>query len=105
MTRTVDRTGSHIVTQAAAPAYIINAIPFTASALRGITGAPADYGRLEGADLDAFRRDLDKIVYTVMSYSTPVAWWTDDAGWYQVTQRFSATTSKHQALLRRWCKG
>ena len=98
------RTRGKVTTQAAAPAYIINAIPFTASALRGINGAPAHYGRLDGADLEALKRDLDSIVYTVMSYGTPVAWWTDDAGWYQVTQRFSRTTSRHQALLRRWCE-
>lgn len=38
--------------------------------------------------------------FVVYSFETPIAWWTEEHGWYKVKQRFSMTTStKHQSRL------
>lgn len=85
--------------------------PFeTAGALRGY---PADEGieeplpcghRLSGEDLARWHADAWKIVYVVVSYSTPIAWMTCEPfqkeEWYLVKEKFSPTTSKHQSLIR-----
>ena len=76
--------------------------PFTThGALRAQAGSvgPWDAGRLSGADLDRYRADMSRIVYTVFSYATPIAWVTSDGKAYRVAQRFSVTTSKHQGTL------
>lgn len=56
-------------------------------------------GRLTGEDLEAFKRDVSTIDYTVFSYNTPIAWHTPKGGWHKVSQKFSVTTSKHQGNL------
>lgn len=60
---------------------------------------PWHSGQLSGADHDAFRADMGKIVYAVFSYSTPIAWVTTDGRVHKVAQKFSVTTSKHQGRL------
>jgi hypothetical protein len=75
--------------------------PFQASALSGENGPTYHAGRLYGEDLEQFRADRDSIVYTVMSYATPIAWVRQDGSAHIVAQRFSVTTSKHQSIVRR----
>lgn len=52
-----------------------------------------DYGRF---CLDAANGVIDYIIY---SYSTPIAWHTTNAGWYDAVSRYSVTTSKHQGKV------
>lgn len=62
--------------------------------------SPWGAGRLAGADLDAYRRDMGSMSYIVWSYSTPIAWYVaKDKRWHIVAQKFSPTTTKHQGNL------
>lgn len=58
-----------------------------------------DTGRLNTEERNRWYADVNNVDYVVMSYSTPIAWHTD-AGWYQVAQRFSVTTTRHQTQVR-----
>ena len=72
---------------------------FRASALAGYSGA-IGFGRLNDEEQERYQADRAEIDYAVYSYDTPIAWHTP-AGWYQVAQRFSVTTSKHAGFVRR----
>lgn len=73
----------------------------TYGALRGTTDrvGPWDSGQLAGPDLDRYRQDMASIHYTVFSYSTPIAWVTENGTVHKVQQKFSRTTSAHQGKL------
>ncbi len=83
--------------------------PFTTSgALRG--GAPGnstlstwDCGRLPGDHVSQLMGGLmtGHVDYIVYSYGTPIAWHRADAGWTVPDVRYSATTSRHQGVVRR----
>jgi hypothetical protein len=62
---------------------IVNFTPFT--------NAP---GSFRGAPIGKDR-------YVVYSYSTLIAEWTREEGWRVSDRKYSATTSKHQGILRR----
>lgn len=70
---------------------------FRATVSHGLTSWQS--GILSGYDLEVFKRDMAGIRYVVWSYSTPIAWWSEEYGWHVVRQRFSVTTSKHQGRL------
>lgn len=75
----------------------------THGALRGREGYESA-GRLAGDDRDAFNAVTsdskgDPIVYSVYSYSTPIAWVLRSGAVYIVKQKFSRTTTKHQGNL------
>lgn len=76
----------------------------TTGSLRGIPAhgacVRAGYGWLNGDDYDQWVQDRDDVEYVVLSYDTPIAWRTS-RGWHVVAQKFSATTSCHQGLIRR----
>lgn len=55
-------------------------------------------GRLNERERQAWDRDYPDIDYAVFSYVTPIAWHTP-SGWHVVDQKFTNTTSKHQAKL------
>ena len=79
-------------------------MPFkTSGALRGGWRVTGDSGSLRGDDLTRWSDDCDtttgREMYVVLSYSTPIAWWTEDRGWYKVAGKFSVTTSRHQGKL------
>lgn len=80
---------------------ILNGRAFTASALSGHEGFASDAGRLYGTDLEAFLMTFARAEYTVKSYATPVAWFVPGEGWTVVSNRYSATTSKHVGAIRR----
>lgn len=75
--------------------------PFTGSNLRGVEGAYWGHGRLSGATYDRYYDDraADRIVYTVVSYSTPIAWVLRDGTRVRPADKYSVTTSKQQGLL------
>lgn len=66
--------------------------------LRGEPGRAAYTGYLPAEYRDAARA----ATYVVWSYGTPIAW-RDAAGqWTCPEVRYSATTSKHQGVVRAW---
>lgn len=69
-------------------------------------GWPSALGRLEPAEAERFRRLLsgdgsrpamDMIIY---SYATPIAWHVPGTGWTVPDATYSATTSRHQSVVR-----
>lgn len=83
-----------------------NCLPFTTSgAFRGgyhttDTVSRYDLGWLNSDEANRFMIDhLAGISYVVWSYDTPIAWVRDDGTVYRVSQKFSATTSRHQSKL------
>jgi hypothetical protein len=79
--------------------YIATRQEFKASALSG-SNYGNGAGRLSGADLERFYQDVKGLTYAVYSYGTPI-YWVSNGEPYQVEQKFSVTTSKHQSLVRR----
>lgn len=75
-------------------------IGFTAANMSGRTGPMGGPGRLEGASLNAYIADRDRVDYVVYSYATPIAWRRLDGTWCVVEQKFSPSTSRHQRCLR-----
>lgn len=64
-------------------------------AIEGVTGT----GRLPRDWADEYRADMDHITYTVVSYSTPIAWVLDNGTVVIPDVKYSVTTSKHQGML------
>jgi hypothetical protein len=52
-------------------------------------------GRLPGEH----HASLKRADYVVYSYSTPIAWHTED-GWVMPDEKYSVTTSRHQSRIR-----
>lgn len=76
---------------------IANRIPFHVSSIT------ADYRTYGTGYLDNEWREryyAENPEYVVLSYSTPIAWYSADHGWTLVTQRFSQTTGRHQSHVR-----
>lgn len=77
--------------------------PFTCnSTLTGTVGSAGTFGRLDGEDRARFLADrrAGRIVFTVRSYATPVAWVLDDGTVVRPVTRYSVTTSRHVTALR-----
>lgn len=75
--------------------------PFTTrGSLRGKDYA-ADSGILSAHALRTYNADRPNIDYVIYSYSTPIAWHTNDGQWTKVEDAFSNTTGKHQGALYR----
>jgi hypothetical protein len=54
-----------------------------------------EFGRLP----HEHRKSAERATYVVYSYGTPIAWVTDGE-WVVPDERYSATTSNHQGLVR-----
>jgi hypothetical protein len=94
------------------PSPIVEAIakrePFRSGALRaetlatveGVSAEPWWFGGRLTTDL---RTQLynEAPTYVVLSYSTPIAWWSVEHGWTVPDERYSATTSRHQGFVQR----
>lgn len=84
---------------------IADGCPFTNStgSLRGIRDRwPISFGRLPAEHAarlrdDADRHGIDMIIY---SYATPIAWQARQVGWRVPDAAYSATTSRHQSIVR-----
>ena len=77
-------------------------LPFTTGgAHRGFAGKVGcglyGLGRLNEYEREMYK--ADDVVYTVVSYETPIAWVNRDGSVHRVDQKWSRTTSKHQGLL------
>ena len=79
-----------------------NRLPFkTGGALKGVAGR-VGYGMCGLGRLNKYERETyraDDVVYTVVSYETPIAWVRRDGSVHKVNQKWTPTTSKHQSLL------
>jgi hypothetical protein len=89
------------ITQRQVPQHIAALQPFVASSLVGHGFAPYGCGRLTGDERDMYREVQPDCDYVVLSYSTPIAWHHPRYGWRVVESKFSATTGRHQSLVRR----
>ncbi|WP_345580374.1 hypothetical protein [Nonomuraea rosea] len=52
--------------------------------------------------MERYRADEPRIVYVVLSYSTPIAWVRDDGKVIIPESHYSLTTTRHQRLCRDW---
>jgi hypothetical protein len=80
------------------PAAIAKREPFRSGALRGQDGPPSSYGRLALEYVRILEREQPS--YLVMSYATPIAWWSLEHGWTLPDERYSVTTGRHQGYVR-----
>lgn len=78
-----------------APAMISERLPFEGNSLVGKAGRHG-YGQLPGWAAERYRHDT--VIYTVVSYATPIGWYTP-IGWVVPKVRYSRTTSRHQGCL------
>ena len=80
-----------------------NRLPFkTSGALKGVEGTVGVFGVGGLGRLNKYEREMyraDDVVYTVVSYETPIAWVRRDGSVHKVNQKWTPTTSKHQSLL------
>lgn len=69
--------------------------------LTGMTDRPNTLGWLPDPFRTLYREQehAGRIVYTVMSYNTPIAWVLDDGTEVIPPVRYSVTTSKHQGKI------
>jgi len=76
-------------------------VPFKNStgSMRGETGAPSSHGWLSGTQFSEQIKGLKNPDYTVMSYNTPIAVHHEE-GWHYPDVSHSATTGKHQSVVR-----
>lgn len=71
--------------------------------LEGYRGAPSSTGMLPNEWVRYVRQFGRHIVYTAMSYQTPVAWVMDDGRVIVPPVSYSQTTGRHmRALDQRW---
>lgn len=73
--------------------------PFSNSGgtFRGVVGYPGTLGELPHPWRTEFPRT--GVLYTIMSYDTPIAWLTED-GWTVPEVTYSPTTTQHQGVMR-----
>ena len=75
----------------------------TSGRIRGVPGVAwyiETAGRLSDEDAAAYKRDGEHIVYTVLSYDTPIAWVLDDGTYVLIEGRITPTTARHQETAR-----
>lgn len=67
--------------------------------MSGFPGSCEQPGELSPEWFARLSADAKRMRYVVLSYHTPIAWQLDDGSWVQVDEKFSSTTSAHQAKL------
>jgi hypothetical protein len=80
-------------------------LPFEShGAMRAVPYAPSSTGRLDPHWRWRYQDDQNApgIVYTVVSYQTPIAWVRADGRMVMPPVTYSATTTRHQNLCRTW---
>ena len=65
---------------------------------RGTSYGGHIYGR--AAELWAADQIGGEIEYVVVSYATPIAWYTKRGEWVVPEEKYSHTTSRHQSVVR-----
>ena len=86
------------------PLAIRDRVPFANStgSLTGYVGHPGTVGQMPEPWREQYLVAIGtrSVVYTVVSYSTPIAWLLDSGEWIIPDHRYSQTTSCHQGLAR-----
>ena len=96
----------YVIPNAMREEYIATHKPFKSGRMRGIDGAVYGfYGRLPSVWQEIYKRDRDDIVYTVMSYDTPIAWLRVNVDgtmtWFIPWVNYSSYSSVHiQTVMR-----
>ena len=80
--------------------YIETRQNFIASNLSG--GYSRSVGKLPSTWCEKLYEDVnnDSNLYVVLSYDTPIAWYSHEGGWTVPRVKYSVTTSKHQNIVR-----
>lgn len=89
----------------ALPDMIAQRVPFqTYGALMAISRSANAVGKrlpFTGQLPSQYIESAERASYVVFSYSTPIAWWSEEDGWTVPAVKYSVTTSKHQGRLYR----
>jgi len=77
-----------------------NRTPFKGSSVTGIEGSWTT-GRMPDDFAREYRKaaSANEIVYTILSYGTPIAWVLSDGTEVKPPVKYSVTTSKHQGRI------
>ena len=69
---------------------------------KNLDGGYMSNGRIYGDAAVLWRIDetAARIRYVVYSYATPIAWVRDNGEWVVPAEKYSATTSRHQSIVR-----
>ncbi|MFI9559126.1 hypothetical protein [Nonomuraea endophytica] len=77
--------------------------PFiTHGSLSAVPYARSETGRLPIDWAECYREDSPRIVLTVLSYATPIAWVRDDGFAVVPNVFYSFTSLRHQRLCHEW---
>lgn len=84
---------------------IADRIPFqTYGALMAISRSANAVGKrlpFTGQLPSQYIESAERASYVVYSYSTPIAWWSEEDGWSRPEVKYSVTTSVHQGKCPR----
>lgn len=71
-------------------------------AMRGIQGAVTEFGKMDAEDKELYLSEArnNDVMYTVVSYGTPIAWVLRNGTVVMPEAGYSATTKQHKALCR-----
>jgi len=75
-------------------------------AMKGVEGAVSSTGHMPAEDAREYNNfaNADEIVYTVVSYATPIAYVTKDGAVRVPDARYSVTTTTHQGMCRTYLR-
>ncbi len=70
--------------------------------MKGIQGAVSSFGRLDEAHVKAYKwyAQVNDVMFTVVSYATPIAWVLRNGTVVIPGDSYSRTTATHQGLCR-----
>lgn len=92
--------------QAAGPdGHLANLRPFKTNSLEGRVGTVSTFGRAPRHDVIQYEDDIAMrggIIYTVISYATPIAWVCGNGTVRVPDTKYSVTTSKQQGYVCAW---
>jgi hypothetical protein len=81
--------------------YIQNREPFKLASMSGVEGSYLPWGNQLPGDWErVYTTQRAHIVYTVLSYLTPIAWVMDDGQKIMPDEHYSNTTSNHQHIAQ-----
>jgi hypothetical protein len=85
----------------AARAEIAGLREFKGNSLWG-TRSTSHSGQIYGRAAELWRADITagEVSYVVVSYATPIAWYTKRGAWVVPDEKYSHTTSRHQSVVR-----
>ena len=73
---------------------------FNGSSMSGRKSPTGDIGRLPGNWRDVYYQTAGRIDYIIYSFSTPIAWHTNDGLWFIPSVTYSSYSSRHQHYAR-----